>query len=270
MYLVAINVFLSLCISFFFFLYAKKIYNLKFNLIPLYNSISFIWHERVIFLSTVVISLYTTTNVVLLGFFDSIKNVGYFTTGQSLVNILTGVLTAPLSAALYPFLGSAFSKSKEEGLEVARRIIPVIFYLVTISCFTLFLFAPLAVNLLFGINFENSILPIQILAFSPLIISLSNFFGIQIMLNLNLDKIFLKIIALCSVFGLACNIFMSNYWGYIGTAYNIIIVESTVTISFFFALKKRGIHLINFNYFKPKEFLNYLKNNLRQFNTQIK
>jgi PST family polysaccharide transporter len=264
-YLVSINVLLSLILSLFFLFEAKKLYNLKFHIIPLYKSFTFIWEERIIFFSTVVISLYTTTNVVLLGFFDSIKNVGYFTTGQNLVNISTTVLTAPLSAALYPYLGSAFSKSKENGLEVAKRILPVIFYLITISCLILFLFAPIIVIFLYGIKFKNSILPMQIMAFSPLIISLSNFLGIQIMLNLNLDKIFLKILSICSVFGLACNIFMSSQWGYIGTAFNVLIVESTVTFVIYFALKKRGIDLINIKNFMPKEFLNYLKGFLRQY-----
>jgi len=267
-YLVKINFILSLSISLFFLLYAKKIYNLKFNRIPLKTTILFIWEEKIIFFSTVVISLYTTTNVVLLGFFDSIKNVAYFTTGQNLVNISTAVLTAPLSMALYPYLGAEFSKSKENGLEVSKRILPIIFYLITFTCFMLFLFAPVIVNILYGTRFKNAILPMQILAFSPLIISLSNFFGIQIMLNLNLDKLFFKIISVCSVFGLACNIFMSTHWGYIGTAYNVIIVETTVTFAIYFALKKRGIDLISIKNFKPKEIWSYLKIFLMRYRSQ--
>jgi PST family polysaccharide transporter len=258
-YIVTINGLLSLITSLFFLFYAKRIYNLKFILLPLKATLLFLWHEKVIFFSTVVISLYTTTNVVLLGFFDNIKNVAYFTTGQNLVNISTTVLTAPLSVALFPYLGSAFSVSKENGLEVARRILPIIFYIITIGCFILFLLAPTIVNILYGIKFRNSILPMQIMAFSPLIISLSNFFGIQVMLNLNLDKLFFKIIAICSIFGLSLNIYMSTHWGYIGTAYNVIIVESTVTCTIYFLLKKRGIDLISIKNFMPKEIWVYLK-----------
>jgi PST family polysaccharide transporter len=258
-YLVKINFVLSLSISLFFLLYAKKIYNLKFIIIPIKATLLFIWEEKIIFFSTVVISLYTTTNVVLLGFFDSIKNVAYFTTGQNLVNISTTVITAPLSMALYPYLGAEFSKSKENGIEVSKKILPVIFYLITFSCFLIFLFAPFVVNILYGPKFTDSILPMQILAFSPLIIALSNFFGIQIMLNLNLDKLFFKIISACSAFGLLCNFFMSSHWGYIGTAYNVIIVESVVTFSIYFSLKKRGINIVNVNNFKLKEIWNYLK-----------
>jgi PST family polysaccharide transporter len=79
------------------------------------------------------------------------------------------------------------------------------------------------------------------------------------MLNLNLDKLFFKIIAICSIFGLSLNIFMSTRWGYIGTAYNVIIVESTVTCTIYFLLKKRGIDLISIKNFMPKEIWIYLK-----------
>jgi O-antigen/teichoic acid export membrane protein len=255
-YLVAINFFLSVSISLYFFIDAKKRYNLKFSFLPLKNTFSLIWNERLIFFSTVVISFYTTTNVVILGLFDNITNVGYFTTGQSLVNISTAILSAPFSMALFPYLGSAFSQSKENGLEVARKILPFLFYIIFISCLVLFLAAPLLINLLYGDKFKNSILPMQIMAFLPLIIAMSNFFGIQVMLNLNLDKLFLKITTVCSAIGLICNIVMSNYWGFIGTSLNILVVELTVTLVMYFELRKRGLNIIKLKNFSPQSILN--------------
>jgi PST family polysaccharide transporter len=261
-YLVAINVFLGLCISFFFLVHAIKKFNIKFYFIPPKQTFSLIWQERIIFFSTVVISLYTTTNTVLLGFFDSIQNVGYFTTSQIFVNIISTVLTVPLATALFPFIGSAFSKSKENGLEVVKKILPVVFYCVSISCLVLFFLTPFIIGLLYGNKFDKSIFPMQIMAFLPLIICLSNMFGIQVILNLGLDKLFFRITAICSICGLLCNILMSKYWGYIGTAWNVVIIESTVTIAMYLALKRRGISIIDLRSFKPKNIVNFLKNNL--------
>lgn len=258
-FLVAINVLLTLGMSIVFLFHAKKTYNLRFKFLPIKKTISIIWSEKIIFLSSVVISLYTTTNIVLLGFFDDLKNIGFFTTSQNLVNITTTVLTVPLSTALYPKLGFAFSKSKETGLKLAKQILPVIFYFIILSCLILFLFAPLIINFLYGDEFKNSILPMRIMAFCPLIISLSNFFAIQIMLNLNLDKVVFKVILVCSVFGLMSNILMSHKWGYIGTAFNVLLIESTVTSIFFIVLKKMKIEIINFKDFMPKNIWFNLK-----------
>jgi PST family polysaccharide transporter len=77
------------------------------------------------------------------------------------------------------------------------------------------------------------------------------------MLNLNLDKLFFKITAMCSFFGLICNFFMSRQFGYLGTALNVIIVETIVTCVLYFALKKRGIALFEIKKFMPKEFWYY-------------
>jgi O-antigen/teichoic acid export membrane protein len=262
-YIVTINVVLTLSISLFLIFYAKRKYNLKFDFIPFKETLVFIWNERIVFFSTVVISLYTTTNVVLLGFFDTMENVAYFTTSQNLVNITATVLTAPMSAALYPYLSSSFAISKQNGLDTAKKILPVIFYFLLISCFTLFLLAPFIVNILYGKEFQNSIFPMQIMAFAPFVIALSNFFGIQIMLNLKLDKLFLKIVSLCSVFGLIFNFLMSKQWGYVGTAFNVIIVELVVTCAVYIGLKRRGIELVSSSNFKPRIVWNYLKLSVR-------
>ena len=85
------------------------------------------------------------------------------------------------------------------------------------------------------------------------------------MLNLNLDNLFLKIIAYCSLFGLTCNFLMSIKWGYIGTALNILLVETFVTFVLYFALKKRGISLVKIKNFMPKEIWSFLNGLIRKY-----
>jgi PST family polysaccharide transporter len=55
---------------------------------------------------------------------------------------------------------------------------------------------------------------------------------------------------------------MSKYWGYVGTAWNVVIIESIVTIVMYLALKRRGINIIDLGSFKPKNIIKFLKNNL--------
>lgn len=265
-WLITINVVVGFMMSIFFLIHAFKKFNLIFNFITPRDTFILLWNERMIFLSTVVISLYTTTNTVLLGFFDSIENVGYFTTSQSFLTIVTTVLTVPLATALFPYIGTSFSFSREQGLDVVKKILPIVFYSVTFSCLCLWLLSPLLVSVLYGGKFNNSILPLQIMSFLPLIICLSNMFGIQVMLNLGMDKLFFKITTICSILGLTCNVFMSKYWGYIGTAWNIVIIESIVTAIMYISLKRTGIDIFQSQNFYPKNVLIFLKNNLSKNN----
>jgi PST family polysaccharide transporter len=82
------------------------------------------------------------------------------------------------------------------------------------------------------------------------------------MLNLGLDRLFFKITAICSILGLTCNVFMSKYWGYIGTACNIVIIESIVTTVMYISLKKIGVDIFQIQNFYPKNIIIFLKNNL--------
>lgn len=241
-----------------FFLAAKK-FNINYKLINVQNALKVIFNEKMIFFSTVVISLYTTTNTVILGFFAVSKEVGYYSTSQNFLAIVSSLITVPISSALYPFIGKSFSISKQEGINKLKKILPLIFYMTFFASLVLLIFAPLIINIIYGIEFQNSILVLRIISFLPLIIGMSNVFGIQVMLNLGLDKLFFKTTFIASIIGVVLNVFMSKNYGYIGTAWNCIIVESIVTIMMFIILRKNEINIIEYSNFNPVFIFKSLK-----------
>ncbi|HEX8608823.1 MAG TPA: oligosaccharide flippase family protein, partial [Pedobacter sp.] len=108
------------------FVWAYKKYELKFVKIPVIETLKLLWTERMIFFSIVVVNLYTTSNVFILGLYQSSSQVGYYTAGQRLIIIIQAVITNPLSQALYPFIGRSFGESKEAGLKTVQKILPVV------------------------------------------------------------------------------------------------------------------------------------------------
>lgn len=254
-----LNVVLGLLSSVFLLVYACKKFNLKFRWVKLKNSFRLLLDEKVIFISTVVISLYTTTNTVVLGFFASAADVGFFTVSISLLNVINSVISVPFSTAFFPFIGNAFGKSRETGLEVIRKIFPIISYLTFFAGLTLYIFAPFIIELFYGSQFHKAILSFRIMAFAPFVISMSNVFGIQTMLNLNMDKTFFRATATASILGLLLNIAMSKFYGYIGTAWNTIIIETFVSSYMYFLLRRNNIEVFEKKYFSPKFVLTFLK-----------
>ena len=254
-----LNVVLGLLSSVFLLVYACKKFNLKFRWVKLKNSFRLLLDEKVIFISTVVISLYTTTNTVVLGFFASAADVGFFTVSISLLNVINSVISVPFSTAFFPFIGNAFGKSRETGLEVIRKIFPIISYLTFFAGLTLYIFAPFIIELFYGSQFHKAILSFRIMAFAPFVISMSNVFGIQTMLNLNMDKTFFRATATASILGLLLNIAMSKFYGYIGTAWNTIIIETFVSAYMYFLLRRNNIEVFEKKYFSPKFVLTFLK-----------
>lgn len=97
------------------FMYALRRYNITLTMSRLQPVLQLLWSERIIFFSMVVINLYTTTNVVLLGFLQNSTQVGYYSAGYRLIMIIQSLISIPLSQAMFPFTGSAFSQSRKRG-----------------------------------------------------------------------------------------------------------------------------------------------------------
>lgn len=247
-----LTVSIGLISAIFLLIYAFKKFQLRYIKSSFNEIFKLLNDEKIIFFSMVVISLYTTTNTVVLGFFASAEEVGYFTVSNSLLSVIISVISVPIATAFYPYIGNAFAENKEDGLNVLKKIFPVIGYLTFVAGVLLFIFAPLIISIIYGNKFHNSIAAFRIMAFIPFIVSMSNIFGIQTMLNLNMDKIFLKVTFIASIIGLMLNIFMSKYFNYIGTAWNTLIIETFVTIYMYFLLKKNDIHLFEKEYFSIK------------------
>jgi O-antigen/teichoic acid export membrane protein len=249
----------QLIVGVFSFVYATRRYNIKLKLPPLKPVLQMLWNERIIFFSQVVINLYTTTNVVLLGFIQSPNQVGYYTAGYRLILILQQFLMMPLSQALFPFIGSAFATSRERGLDVVRQILPIITVLMFSAAIVLYLFGPFMIMLLYGQHFEPSIAVFRILTFLPVIIGWSNILGIQTMLNLKMDKQFFRITAFGALASIALNFLLVTRFGFIGSAITWLTTEIFITLSMYVVLNRNGIRVLERRYFTPAHVLNFLR-----------
>lgn len=252
--------FFAIGVNFFLILYAFRKFNLRYTFISLKSSIKFIYNDRIVFFSTVVISLYTSTNIFILGFFVNITEVGFYTTSHNFLNIVNAVLAMPLSSALFPYISKAFSISKTEGINTVQKITPVVFYLTLTASIGLFFLAPFLVKIIYGVEFLNAIISLRIISFLPFIIGMSNLLGIQLMLNLGMDKLFLYTTSIASFLGILLSVIMSKNYGYIGAAWNCLIIEIFVTLLMYFIMKSKGVDIIKFESFKIQNILKIFKN----------
>jgi PST family polysaccharide transporter len=247
------------------FTWAFKKYNIKLIKLPLKRCWEVIKEERIIFFSLVFVNLYSSTNTVILGLFQNAAQVGYYTAAQRLIIIAQSVLAMPLAQAFYPFIGKAFGESREQGLRVAQKLIPLIVMFLGLATVAMFVLGPWVIRMFYGNRFEEAIPAFQILTIVPLLFSLNNVLGIQIMLNLGMDKNFFKITAAAGILSVLLNVLMIKRFGYIGTTVNWLITEVFCFGSMYFVLYRQGLNPINFEYFKwsaMKEYLDPIKNKI--------
>lgn len=248
---------IQIAVSLISFIWAYRKYRLRFVRVRLLEAVLVLWTERTIFFSLVVVSMYTSTNVFILGLYQSPSQVGFYTAGQRLIIIIQSVLTNPLSQALYPYIGRAFAESREAGIRMVQKILPIVALLTGAAVLAIMIFGPLMLRLFYGDKFLPAVPVLQVLMFLPLIIAFSNLMGIQIMLNLKMDKIFFRVTACGAVLSVGLNLLMIRHWGYIGTSINWIVTELLICLTMFFILRRKGVHPVNFEYFRLSVYKKY-------------
>ncbi|MBL7699179.1 MAG: flippase [Chitinophagaceae bacterium] len=241
------------------FVYAIRRYDIRLALSRLQPVLQLLWSERIIFFSMVVINLYTTTNVVLLGFLQSETQVGYYSAGYRLILIIQSLISIPLSQAMFPFIGSAFGQSREKGLDMVRQMFPVVTILTFSAALVLWIFSPLVILTIYGHKFEPSIMVFRILAFVPVVVGWSNLFGIQTMINLKMDKVFFRITAVGAVTSILLNFLFVSKFGFVGTAISWVLTEIFIVTCMYVVLSRNGINIIEKKYFSPSQLKKYLR-----------
>lgn len=257
---VSIGVFGNIMISLFWVFFVKFNFKLNFKLNALSSTLKVLWKDRLIFFSSIIFSLYTTTNIIILGFFDSKTNIGYYTTAITFITIVQSIINIPLASSLFPFIGRSFSENREAGIDKLRKIVPIVFYLTLCVALGIFVLAPFIVNLIFGSKFEGSVIVIRILSLLPFISGMSGIMGVQTMLNLKLDHDFLRITTIGAFISIILNFILDYKFGYIGTAVSYLFTEVFIMVSFFLTLKASGIHIFDQENFKVNNIFNFVKN----------
>jgi len=196
-----------------------------------------------IFISTVAISLYTTSNTFILGLFTNNTIVGYYSAAERIIKAVLGLLS-PISQTLYPHISKLIKESEETGIKFIRKVTSLIGGLSFVLSLSVFIFADLIVKIILGSHYAESVVVLRILAFLPFIVGLSNVFGIQTMLTLSYKKEFSKILIFASIINVTLAFIMVPVFKHIGISISVLLSEIFITVSMFLFLQNKGIKVL--------------------------
>jgi len=232
------------------FIWAIRKYNITIIPVGLKKIFALLWTEKMIFFSMIVVTLYTTTNTIILGLVQTNKDVAFYTAGWKLIMIMQTFVSLPLRLSLFPFIGESFGRSKADGVAKVSQLIPFITIFTAISGAVIWVLAPWMIQIFYGSQFGEAATVLRILCFVPLILALGDLFGIQTMINLKMDKQFFNITLLGAGVGLILNYFLSRQSGATGTAWAWLMTEVFITSTMWIFLYSRKIQLLNISYFR--------------------
>lgn len=191
-------------------------------------------------------SMYTTFNVLFLGFVCDDTDVGYYYTSTKLFYIILGVLTAFTSVMLPRMSYLATQNDKTEFKRKINNSFELIFACAMPLSIYCILYAPQIISILTGSGFEGAILPMRIIMPLIFITGVSQVYMIQVITPLKKDNILILGSCIGAMVAIIVNMLLVKEYGAIGSAIVLICSEiCCLLVSFVYSTYK---HIIRFPY----------------------
>jgi len=196
------------------------------------------WH---LFLSKMATTLYTTSNIVILGLLTNTTFVAYYAGGDKIVRVGVDGLLVPLSQAIFPHIGRLASQSRPAALRFAGKVATLLSIATALISAGLFLAAPHIARIVLGGQARGTVPVIRIMSLLPLIIGLGNIFGIQIMANFGLKRLLARILTGAGLVNVLLAVLLATSLKHAGVALASLTTEILVTTAMFIALRRNGL-----------------------------
>lgn len=195
------------------------------------------WH---IFISTVAISLYTTSNTFILGLFTNNTIVGYYAAAEKIVKAVQGLWT-PVSQTIYPYFSKLYNKNQEKAKKLLVRMVGiaamVTFLISALGCLS----APFLVPLILGKEYLLSIRVFQILIFVVFAVGVNNILGIQGLVSFGYGNKFSQVVIIAGILHLILLFIFIPIFNYLGPAIATVSSESFICIIEYIILRRLKI-----------------------------
>lgn len=203
------------------------------------------WH---LFVSSAAISLYTNTNLVMVGLFAGNTEAGYFSVAEKIVRAMSGLIS-PAMQAFFPHVNALLMQSRERALQTLAKLLRGVAGFTFLASAFLFLAASPLATLVFGKGAAaGSIVVIRWIAFLPFLIGVSNVLGIQTMLPLGFDRQFSRILIISGLINIGFGIPLIHFLGARGASISILLTETYVTLAMVFFLQRKNIRLFRLEF----------------------
>ena len=214
-------------------------YNLKRHLKPI----------GVFFALVCAATIYTNIDNVMLGFMTSDADVGYYGAAVKIKTILVSIVTA-LGTVLLPrvsyYVEHGEDREYKRVIEKAYNF--VILLALPLTIYFIF-FAKEGILLLSGDAYHDSIVPMQVIMPTLIIIGISNILGLQILVPTNRERTVLKAEIIGAMVDIIINLALISSLRSTGAAIGTLVAEGVVLYCEYRVLRKEiydSIHKVNY------------------------
>lgn len=216
-----------------------KLYKLGIHPYFTFTGIRHIKPLLILFSSSIAISIYTILDTLMLGFMTDYDEVGYYNCATHISKALLPVVTSLATVALPRITQLKASDQWVEVNVLMNKSFSIVSFLSFPIAFGVIAVAPVFTPLFFGEQFYGTILPLQIIILTVVVIGYNNLTGIQILLGWGLDKLFLYSILSGAAVNFLLNLYLIPKFGASGAAVASVIAEIVILLVMLYFVYQR-------------------------------
>ena len=191
----------------------------------------------VFFAMSIAATIYTNIDSVMLGFMTSDADVGYYNAAVRIKTIMVSIVTS-LGAVLLPRASYYIEHDLiDEFYRITSKALNFVFLLASPMMIYFMIFAKEGIFFLSGDSYAGSIVPMQVIMPTILLIGITNISGIQMLIPLGKEKVVLYSEVAGAVVDVIINALLIPRMASVGAAIGTLIAELVVLIVQFVYLK---------------------------------
>jgi O-antigen/teichoic acid export membrane protein len=192
-----------------------------------------------LFLTVIAFSLYSTSNTVILGVVRSSYEVGLFGAADKLRSVALTPINS-ISTVFFPRISRMLVDNRAKAINTLTIVAIILGVGTACISITLFLGAPLLIQLFAGHTFAGAAPVVRILSIVPFLVGLNTAFGPLAMVNLGMKKECSRIILVSGVINIALLFLLGTLYGARGAAMSLATTEALVTAWMAATLHRKG------------------------------
>ena len=204
--------------------------DLKFSDLSIKKGLAFLKSGFQFFVFQAAVSLYTSFNIIFLGFFCNPTQVGVYASAERVIRAGLGFI-GQISNAIFPRLNSLKTSNPDEMKRVRRLVMIASFGVGIFGMITTWLASSYIAEFFFGGRVQGVDRIINIMALLVPAIALSNVFGFQYLVVDRREQVFNKIIFGCALLNILFSYFLVKIFMAEGMAYAWVAIEWIITFS---------------------------------------
>jgi O-antigen/teichoic acid export membrane protein len=190
---------------------------------------------------SILTSMYTTFNIMYLGFVTDTTQVGYYWAAIKVYTITLGFYTA-FTGAIMPRMSSLLaSGSIAKFNNIINNSFEILFSLSPLIIIISIIHAPQIINILSGTEFYGAVLPMQIVMPLLFVVGIAQILAMQVLIPMKRDKIIIRASFIGAAISIVSNIILVDKFGATGSAIVLVLCEVSVTIFYILVCIKKQI-----------------------------